>query len=174
MTMMVVAPQELVTMLRERGIDLRILRDIGDMRDVLSVHDMAEMHLSRQDFPFAFDKDLGIMLVDSPLGMLAEEKDDESMYNRVNERIETLKLRRMAEESKTSVCTLYSVDETLWVAALQRQPCGKVDPDKAVVRQNHRFFDDMMNLSLHNHPFERVCSTNLFTYYLRSMPKLAA
>jgi len=175
MVRLLVVPEAIMTMLIREGIPYSILKDVESMSGALSVHDMAEIHMAQKQFPFEFDQSLEIQFARSPLVELAESSESRTLYERLNERIETLTLRESAErESFTPVYTLYPVDETLWVAVLQRQDSREGDPHRELLSSNHAFFDALMAQTLHLHSFERVCSTNLFTYYLKALPAQAA
>jgi len=175
MPKLLVVPQDVVRMMDDEGIPLSTLGDIDRMSDALSAHDMAEIHLAHKAFPFEFDQSLQIEPARSPLVELAEVKAHEELYHRVNERIQTLKLQdESSTERFTPVYTLNPVDETLWVVVLQRQGSPEGDPYQALLSANRGFFDSLMAQALHLHPFERVCSTNLFTYYVGALPVKAA
>ncbi len=175
MPKLLVVPHDVIRMMNDEGIPLSTLGDIDRMSDALSAHDMAEIHLAHKAFPFEFDQSLQITPAQSPLVALADIKMHDGLYHRVNERIQTLKLQEESSAERfTPAYMLNPVDETLWVAVLQRQDSPEGDPYRALLSANRAFFDALMAQALHLHPFERVCSTNLFTYYVGSLPAKAA
>ena len=171
-------PDDTFTMLQEAGLGLSKLKDINYMAKNLSVIDLADIHVALQEFPFSFSQELGISKAPSPLDQLAgvlssagpEADLLQDLYNRVNGRIETYQLRK-GENLTVPVhqYRLHAVDENLWVAVQQRLRDEPSDPSRLLLRANSSFFDDMIAQVLHTSSFDRMCSTNLFTYYLGSL-----
>lgn len=158
--------------LKEEGISLQALRNINRMVEVLSADDLADIVLGLESFPFSFDSDLDFQLCPSPLKQLLE---DETLYDRVKQRVETLKLQYETDFVKgdTGITPVYSlkvVDEAFWVVVWQRSRHEEGDPEKRQLSYNRAFFERMMAQVLHTLPFERVSQTNLLTYYLKSLP----
>jgi hypothetical protein len=162
-------------MMEAEGISLKVLGDIDQMARLLSAHDMADIHLALQGFSFSFDSELQIELAQSPLTRLSASETHESVHYRVNERVQSQTLRQQAEgKNFTPVYTLNPVDENLWVAVQQRLHNQTADPSQLLLSSNQAFFDDLIAQALHCLPFEQVCKTNLFTYYLGTLPVKAA
>lgn len=175
MARLLVVPEDIMSMMVQEGLPYSLLHDCERMSTALSAHDMAEIHLAQKAFPFEFDVDLDITMARSPLVELAEDPNCASLYERVSRRVATLTLREETNPADfTPVYTLYPVDETLWVAVLQRQDSHDGDPHRVRLSSNQAFFDAMMAQALHHHSFERVCRTNLFTYYLGSLDNKVA
>jgi hypothetical protein len=165
-----VIPHDVAVMMKEEGISFSRLGDINYIAEHLSAVDIADIHQALSDFPFAFSPELGITLADSPLAALAAEESLQDLHYRVNGRIETNSMRRGSDAEKLPhVFTLNPVEENLWVAVQQRLHKEPGDPSRLLLKSNRGFFDSLIGQALHTMPFERMCSTNLFTYYLGSL-----
>lgn len=170
MPVLTVVPQVVYDMMRDEGISLSKLNDVNYIAEYLSAADIADIHQALSDFPFAFSPELGITMADSPLALLAAQDSHNDLYYRVNGRIENNSIRReSAAEQLPQVFTLNPVEENLWVAVQQRLQKEPGDPSRHLLKANRAFFDSMINQAVHTMPFERMCSTNLFTYYLGSL-----
>jgi len=158
--------------LKDEGVSLQELRSINRMTKVLSADDLADIELGIRYFPFSFDRELDVQLVPSPLKQLL---DDEPLKDRVQQRVETLQLRydtdfQMGDAVTIPVYSLDVVDETFWVVVWQRSRHEEGDPDNMQLSYNRAFFDAMIAQVLHTFSFERMSRTNLFSYYLKSLP----
>lgn len=171
MSRLYVLPANVVSVLQEAGHSLTCLNDVNKMVEVLSAHDMAEIHLAMKRFPFEFDKELEITFGELPLNRLSQEEVHEHLFNRVETRVTTQMLR---DETSGGVglpeYTLYCVDETLWVAVQQRLYNAERDPSRLLLSLNRGFFDALIAQKLFTQSIEEISSTNLFTYFLESLP----
>lgn len=176
MPKLLVMPHDVFTMLQQSGVEFSCLDDVNYMSENLAASDMADIHIAMETFPFEFSPELEIHRAKSPLATLTQactespnnEKLQDLLY-RVKGRITTISLRNANEEGCVLSYELYPVNETLWVAVQQRLRKESGDPSRLLLRANNALFDGMIAQALHTHPFERVCATNLFTYYLGSL-----
>jgi hypothetical protein len=178
MPSLLVIPAAVYSTLQDSGLGLSKLKDFNYMEKNMSASDLADIHVAQLKFPFTFSPELGIVMAQSPLDQLAirlsEEGPDaqlhQDLYYRVNGRIQTCMLRSGGNAANTVYeYSLHAVDENLWVAVQQRLRDEPSDPGRLLLRANSSFFDELIAQALHTLPFERVCSTNLFTYYLGSL-----
>ena len=170
MPVLMVIPHDVAVMMKDEGISFSQLGDINYMAEHLSANDIADIHQALSDFPFAFSPELEITLADSPLMQLATDESRQDLHYRVEGRIESNSLRRgTGAEQLAQVFTLNPVEENLWVAVQQRLHKEPGDPSRLLLKSNRGFFDSLIGQALHNMPFERMSSTNLFTYYLGSL-----
>lgn len=146
--------------------------------DVSSVNDLAEIDQAINEFPFAFGPGTPLEKADSPrtgIAMAATSDDLESyamqkLQRLLDERVQTLALRRAAQPKLTSVYSLYPVDENLWVAVQKSLHNQNGDPTRLSIVSNRSFFDSMI-CELSATPgikFEAVAASNIFTHYLES------
>ena len=175
MPVLYVVPHDIVEMMNNEGISLKVLSDLDQLAQALSAHDMAEIHLAQTEFPFRFDPSLAIELGQSPVKQLALNGKHEELHYRVTGRVNSLKLTQQATAEKfTPVYTLNIVDENTWVAVQQRQHTQSADPVRLLRSLNQAFFDSLIAQALQTQSFEEVCKTNLFTYFLESYTPKAA
>lgn len=159
-------------MLEAEGLSLKTLADTDTMAQQLSPLDLAEMERAFHAFPFKMDADLGIELAPPPLQRLAVSGEHEDVMSRVRERVETEKLKESVDGGKfTPVYTLNPVDENTWVAVQQRLHDSGTDPSNSLLSSNQGFFDSLIAQALHAHSFEKVSASNIFRYYLESLPQ---
>jgi hypothetical protein len=172
MPVLYITTPETVAMLEAEGQSLKIVTNVDTMSQQLSPLGMAEMELAFKAFPFQFDAELGIELAPPPLARLAVSGEHESLMTRVSERVETEKLKETAAGEKfTPVYTLNPVDENTWVAVQQRLHDSGTDPSNRLLSSNQGFFDELIAQALHVHSFEKVSASNIFRYYLGSLPQ---
>jgi len=164
-----VVPRDVVDMLKAERIPLSILNDPAKMAAQLSAHDIADIHFAMERFPFVFDATLGIQLAATPFQQLSSHDEFAAVYNRVKECVDTEALKALDGDAFVTSYTLNPVDEALWVAVLQRQDRQAGDPGKQLLTSNHSFFDGVIAQVLHKFSFEKMCATNLFTYFLGSV-----
>jgi len=178
MPALLVIPEDTFVVMREASLNLAGLCDINYMSKHLSASDLADIHIALHEFPFVFSSELGFEKAKSPLDQLAQIMNEESkdsiklqdLYNRVNGRIDSYMLNKsLNADNSVYQYSLQVINENLWVAVQQRLRDKPSDPSRLLLRANASFFDDMMAQALHSIPFNRVCSTNLFTYYLGSL-----
>jgi hypothetical protein len=170
MPILTVVPQDVFDLMQNEGIELSKLNDVNYMAEHLAASDIADIHHALKAFPFQFSDELEIQLSQSPFARLALDEKYADLYYRVNGRIETTALRNEAEAKQNVFSyTLYPVEENLWVAVQQRLHNEPGDPNRLLLKANTGFFDAVIEQALHTQSFERVCSTNLFTYYLGSL-----
>lgn len=163
-----VVPHDVYEMMGQLDIPLKTLGDHDELVKVLSANDIADISIAQSEFPFTFSDELEIRVAKSPLLLLSLSDKYESIKQRVKDIVANKRLRSDNVE-KTPVYVLYPVDEKIWVAVLQRQHTENADPGSHLLSTNHAFFDSMMANVLHTRPFEKVCNTNLFTYFLGSL-----
>ena len=167
MSILYVIPQEVVDSMEAEHIPLKAITDIDRLARYCSVHDIVDIHNATNQFPFQFDAELDISIAPSPVSLLGMSDKHERMYNRVNERIETARLRGEVDDHVPTY-TFQALDGNTWVAVRQRQHTPLGDPKLQLLSSNHVFFEDMIAQVLHTLAFETMCTTNLFTYYLGS------
>lgn len=174
MTTLHVIPASVYRMLEADGIALSCLRTQSDLVATMSVTDLAEITLAQRRFPYDFDKATDIQLPMTPYARLACVAEYTELCDRLSARLESLELHEAARKTTLmSHYDLYPVDDSLWVAVEQRVHAEKHDPTEQMKRHND-FFSAMMANALYTRRFEDVCATNLFTYYLGSLPVAAA
>lgn len=174
MTTLHVIPAAVHRMLEADGIALSCLRTQSDMVEALSTTDMAEITLAQRQFPYAFDKASGIELPLTPHARLSTIAEYTELCDRLSARLESLELdATVRDDTIVSHYVLYPVDESLWVAVEQRVHANECDPNEMTAHRSS-FLSAMMANALHTRRFEDVCATNLFTYYLGSLPVAAA
>lgn len=170
-----VVPQDVLEMMQAEGIPLTIFHNINDVVQNLSVHDMADIHTATVGFPYTFDPVLDIRLVASPtVQMASDDECDENIRYRVEERIASRVFKNQAQAGLPTKYTLNPVDENLWVVVQQRLHGQASDPNLKESSTNQVFFESLIAQVLHILPFEKVCTTNLFSQYLLSLNARAA
>lgn len=169
MPKLIVVPHDVADMMRAEGISFKILFDAEQMSHELSANDMADIHIATESFPFRFSEVLDIQCGLTPLQQLSIHDKLSDVYNRVKESVDTQALRSVDSDAFVSSYTLNTVDETMWVAVLQRQDRQAGDPGKQLLSSNHSFFDGLIAQVLHVFSFEKLCTTNLFTYFMGSL-----
>lgn len=177
MIKLLVLPEAVFDQYKTDGVQFNKLLCTEYMVSVSSVNDLAEIHLSLEEFPFDFSKQTPIEKADSPFVEIALTATDDNavnqftmqdLYNRLEERLETINLRKSGKEQLGAVYYLYPVDENLWVAVQKSLHDDKGDPKQLSIKYNRNFFDSMINELTRTSSFEEVAKTNLFTYYLES------
>lgn len=170
MPRLIVVPHDVVAMMQNEGICLSKLDDPDYMAEHLAISDLADIHFAQAAFPFQFAPELEIQMLPSPLAALATSEKHAEVHYRLNGRIETCSLRNTGVSSEYLLGhSLYPVGENLWVAVQQRLPRESGDPSRLLLKANHALFDGMVAQVLHTFSFEKMCRTNLFTYYLGSL-----
>lgn len=170
-----VVPSETAAILEAEGLPLSILNDVEAMVQKLTAPDLARIELAFRAFPFEFGIELDVQLALTPLTRMRESGQHAAFIERVEGRIEQLRLNLEADGVNfTPVYTLNPVDENVWVAMQQRLHQSGSDPSSQLLSSNQAFFDALIDQSLQLHSFKTVSGSNLFRYYLGSLPAKAA
>lgn len=180
MPSLIVIPESTFEAIRVSGVELPKLDDVYHMAEHVSASDLADIHVAQKAFPFAFNNQLGIKLLPSPLETLAlacEEEGTDSvkdLYTRVNGRYQAHLLKNQGSDNNIVYeYALHVVSENLWVAVQQRLRNETSDPSRLLLRANESFLESLIAQSLHSFKFEEVSSSKIFTYYLGSLKSAA-
>lgn len=168
-----VVPQDVWDSILAGGISPSKLQDAEDSLIVLSAQDIADIHLATSTFPFVFDSVLEIQTCITPYELLTDRPEHESLYNRVKSRLETAQLNKVGDIQSIPEYRLETINDSFWVAVVQRYHPIESDPQKMLMSLNQVFFDDLIAQVLHTLKFEQVCKTNLFSYYLGACPPVS-
>lgn len=169
MTKLYVVPHDVMAILQAEDIPVSVFKDVRELIKRLSASDIADIHQAMLAFPFHFDPEVNLTLALSPAAVLLSEEQHTSLHYRVKERVDSYALQPTTEESYYPSYTLNPVDENVWVAVVQRHHTDGSDPGRQLLVNNRSFFDGLIAQVLHTLSFEKMCATNLFTYYLGSL-----
>lgn len=168
MSALIVTTQAVVDVLESNGYAINTLLDYDALTKALSAHDLAEMQLANEEFPFDFSQDLDIQIAIDPLSWLQLSELHVNMYERVKGRVETTQLQKADKDLSIPVYRFVAIDGQRWVAVMQRHPGNGSDPNQLLLSLNLDFFNDMIAQILHTHSFETMCKSNVFTYFLKA------
>jgi len=170
-----VLPSETAAALDDEGLSVVLLKDADLIARQLSAPDVALIEMACRAYPFEFEDGLDVQTALTPLARLRESGRHEAFAERVEGCMENLRLQSIETDNKfTPVYTLNCVDENTWVAVQQRLHESSTDPSKLLLSSNRAYFDALIDQALHRHSFEKVCSGDLFRYYLGALPAPAA
>lgn len=170
-----VVTKEVLDHLDSEQLPLSTVLSPNDIVSCISARDVAASIQARRVFSLSFD-----LATEIRMGQPLIELDSRDIYEthprfveRVKENLSTLLLKEQQETTgvkhRCDVYTLHPVNDEHWVVGVQRR-ISEVDyPEVHAVKTNHAFLDALITHSLHRLSFEKVCSTNLFANYLKSL-----
>lgn len=169
MTTLHVIPEGIYDQLVSEGVDLSFLYKSECLSTHLSAHDIAQIQLATESFPFKFDPVLQINIAKCEVTEDGDsENSEQNMHYRVGEHLTQIRFELQSDKlERDATYRLKPIDADRWVAVQQRLHVQAGDPQP--VTSNRPFFEKLIAQALHVVPFETVCKTNLFSYYLDSI-----
>ena len=178
MIKLLIVPQDIMAAIEDQDISRSIFMSISKMIEALSMQDIAEIAYfhERQQFDtltnnvFGGEQQTRPIEIHPPIKTLIDEYEDGRYSYQFEQALTRVRIKEVQDETVyIPVYSLYPVEETLWVAAMQRQRHEEGDPRKVFLAENSAFYNALVAQLLMNHPLEKVATTEVFGNYLKSV-----